>query len=255
MSDPKLISPMLDNFDMGAPITDRSGIRCCPAMKKDADDKYIVKVISIPASQVQLDALLLTGACADESSARAYFKDLSDAIADEVKVLSELSQLEGFLPYEDIQIVPMEDQIGYDVYLLSSYKKSLEKYYRRSPMTHLGALNLGLDLCAALTVCRRSGHLYVDLKPGNIYLTADNSYRIGDLGFVDLNGLKYASLPDRYRSAYTAPEIQDPFSSLNTTVDIYALGLILYQAYNDGVLPFTGNAAPCEQFAPPAYAD
>ena len=30
-------------------------------MKADSDDKYIVKIISIPASQVKLDALLLAG--------------------------------------------------------------------------------------------------------------------------------------------------------------------------------------------------
>lgn len=255
MSDPKLISPMLDNFDMGAPITDRMGIRCCPAMKKDSDEKYIVKIVSIPASRVQLDALLLTGAYSDEASAQEYFKELSDAVAEEVKILNRLAQLEGFLPYEDIQIVPMEDQTGYDVYLLSPYKRSLEKHFRRSPMTHLGALNLGLDLCAALTVCRKSGFLYADLKPGNVYLTDDNAYRIGDVGFVDLNSLKFASLPDRYRSAYTAPEVQDAFASLNTTIDIYAVGLILYQAFNDGVLPFSGDTAPADQFAPPAYAD
>ena len=43
MSEPKLISPLLDNFAMGGPISDHHGIQCCPAMENNTDDKYIVK--------------------------------------------------------------------------------------------------------------------------------------------------------------------------------------------------------------------
>ena len=75
MSDPKIISPLLDGFAMGAPISSHHGVRCCPAMRQNSDSKYIVKVLSFPASQVQLDALLLTGAYTDKNSALAYFKD------------------------------------------------------------------------------------------------------------------------------------------------------------------------------------
>jgi len=254
VSEPKLISPLLDNFDMGDPISNHNGVRCCPAMKKNSDQKYIVKIISIPASQVQLDALLLSGAYQDAESARSYFKELSESVVDEFQILKKLSQLEGFLPYEDCQVIPMDDGTGYDVYLLSPFNRTLEQYFRRNSMTHLGALNLGLDMCAALAVCRHSGYLYVDLKPGNIFLM-DHAYRIGDLGFIRLDSLKYASLPDKYRSQYTVPEVTDAFSSLNETIDIYAVGLILYQAYNDGVLPFKGDTPPTEEFPAPAYAD
>ena len=45
-------------------------------------------------------------------------------------------------------------------------------------------------------------------------------YKIGDLGFVRLNSLKYESLPDKYRSCYTAPEVEDAFAPLNDTIDI-----------------------------------
>ena len=47
MSDPKLISPLLDGFAMGSPISDHDGVRCCPAMRKENEDKYIVKIISL----------------------------------------------------------------------------------------------------------------------------------------------------------------------------------------------------------------
>ncbi|MBR3753449.1 MAG: protein kinase, partial [Ruminiclostridium sp.] len=147
------------------------------------------------------------------------------------------------MPYEGAQIVPMEDNAGYYVYLLSPYRKSLARHFRKYSMTHLQAVNLGLDLCASLAVCRQAGYLYIDLKPENIFISEDNEYRIGDLGFVKTASLAYASVPDKYCSQYTAPEISGPMSSINQTIDIYAVGMILYQAYNGGTLPFSGQAA------------
>lgn len=252
MSDIKLISPLLDEFQMGDPISSHDGVRCCPAMRKGTDERYIVKIISIPASQTQLDALLLTGAYTDVNSALNYFRDLAGDIEAEVLAMQKLARIEGFLPFEGCQVVPMDDGTGYQVYLLSTYQRTLDKYFAREPMTHLSAVNLGLDLCAALAVCRKSGFLYTDLKPSNIYVTDDKEYRIGDLGFARLDSLAYASLPNKYRSAYTAPELEDTFATLNTSVDIYAVGLILYQAYNNGILPVRDADGV---IPPPEFAD
>lgn len=250
MSEPKLISPLLDQFVMGPSFSDHHGVCCCPAMTKDANKRYIVKIISIPASQVQLDALLLAGAYSSKDAALSYFKELAADIAAETEVLKKLSRFEGFLPYEDLQIVEMDDgRIGYQVYLLSPYKRTLERHMRNNNMTQLNAVNLGLDLCASMVMCRRAGYLYVDLKPGNIFINDKNEYCVGDLGFIRLDSLKYASLPDKYRSPYTAPELTDAFASLNETVDTYAIGMLLYQIYNDGRLP-EGETIPA-----PVYAD
>ena len=254
MSEPKLISPMLDDFAMGGPISDHHGVRCCPAMPNGSDKRYIVKVISIPASQVQLEAFLLTGIYSNESAALEYFKTLADDVVREVETLNKLSKLEGFLPYEKYQVEPMQGEVGYDVYLLSPYKRSLEKYFRRTPMTHLAAVNLGLDLCASLAVARHAGYLYADLKPSNVFISDDNEFRIGDIGFVKLDSLPYTALPERYISQYAAPELLDPMASLNATADIYAAGMILYQAYNGGALPFDGTS-PSGPLEAPLYAD
>ncbi len=252
MSEPKLVSPLLDDFVMGEPISEHHGVRSYPAMQKDSDNKYIVKIISIPASQRSLDALLLAGAFPDAQAAQDYFRELADGVVAEAQTLQQLSKLEGFLSYNGWQVEPTET--GYQVYLLSDYRRSLDRRFRREAMTHLAAVNLGLDLCAALAVCRRCGYLYVNLQPSNIFIAEDQGYRIGDLGFVALDSLQHTSLSDRYRSAYTPPEIADAYCALNTTVDIYAVGLILYQAYNNGKLPFEG-AAPAEPLPSPMYAD
>ncbi len=252
MSDPKLISPLLDGFIMGNPMSSHDGVRCCPALKENSENKYIVKIISVPPSQVQLEALLLTGAYKDPADAMDYFTAVAEGIVQEAGILTRLSKLEGFLPYDGWQIVPMEEgRLGYEVYLVSSYKRSLEKFIRRNTMTHLDAVNLGLDLCQALAICRRAGYLYVDLKPGNVFISRDREYRIGDLGFVPLDALGNSSLAAKYVSPYSAPETTDPMTTLNETVDTYAVGMILYQIYNGGVLPQASD----EAFPSPRNAD
>ena len=265
MSEPRLISPMLDGFALGGSISSHSGVNCYPAMRADSDERYIVKTISVPASQVQLEALLLTGAYPNAEAAREYFKDLAKGIRSEIEILEKCAARRGFLAFQNSQIVPMEEGVGYEVYLLSYYRRTLARHLKRQPLTHLSAVNLGIDICAALSLCREMGYLYVDLKPENIFInTESQTYHLGDLGFVALDSLKYASLPDRYRSDYTAPEVADAFATLNTTMDTYALGLVLYQIYNNAALPFDSaesRAALMEQLAkgeplpPPAYAD
>lgn len=238
MSDPKLISPLLDGFAMGTPISDHNGIRCCPAIRENSDKKYIVKIVSIPATQAQMDALLLAGAYRDPADAMEYYRQTGEELMKEAELLKSLSKLDGFVGYENWQMEPiMKQRLGYEVYLVSAYRRSLDKYVRRNPVTHLEAMNMALDLCAALATCRQAGALYVDLKPTNVFISDKKQFRIGDLGFIRMDALSYTALPDKYRSAYTPPELEDPMASVNLTVDTYALGMILYQLYNEGHLP------------------
>lgn len=248
MSEHEGIPGLLAGLVVGEPISEHHGIRCCPAMAEDSDNKYIIKIVSVPASQVQLDALLLTGAYKDQESALVYFKELADGVIAEAEILQKLSKLEGFVGYDSWHMEPKADGTGYDVYLLGAYRQTLERYCARNPMTQSRAVNLALDLCAALSVCRQSGYLYAALKPGNVYVGENGEFRIGDLGFIPMDSLKFASLPDKYRSAYTAPEIEDAYSAINDTIDIYSMGKLLYQIYNDGILPESITE-------PPAYAD
>ena len=254
MSEPNLISPLLDGFTLGNAVSNHDGIRCYPAWKDNSEKKYIVKIISIPASQVQLDALLLTRAYPEPSAAMEYFRELADQIDREANALKNLSRVEGFLSFEGWQVVPMEGRLGYKVYLLSSYRHALENYVRRNNMTHLGAVNLGIDICSALSAARRAGWIYADLKPSNIFISENKEYRIGDLGLMELSGLELADLPGKYHSPYTAPELADDMVCPNTTMDTYALGMILYQIFNNGQLPQVPH--PTEDILPPpANAD
>ena len=255
MSESNLASPLLDGFALGSPMSDRPGVCCCPAMKEGSDEKYIVKILSMPASQTQLDALLVTGAYKDPAAALDYYRQTAEDAAAEAEFLQSMAKLEGFRSFEGWQVTPMKkNRLGYHVYLVSRYTRTLEKLMRRTSITHLQAVNLGLDMCAALSLCRRAGYLYVDLKPTNVFLNGNGHFEIGDLGFVSVKFLDYTSMPEKYLSSYCAPEARDPMATLNLTMDTYALGMVLYRIYNGGALPVLPDD-PAKPLDAPRYAD
>lgn len=251
MNAPRLISPMLDGFLLGEVFSNHGGNQCCPVLHQRTGDRFVLKMISFPASHAQADALLFSGAYLTQSAVRGYFLDKVREVHAETRILRQLTAAGGFTDFDRIQVVPNIAGDGYELYLLSPYQQSLQRLMKSGPMTHLSVVNLGLDLCAALSACRQEGYLYVNLKPTNIYC-GDQGFRIGDLGFAAMKLVGNGPVPEQYRSVYTAPELQDPLSSLNETVDTYALGLILYQACNGGVLP---EATGGDYFAPPQCAD
>lgn len=253
MSKPRQISPILDGFVLGEVSSCHEGVLCCTATEQQSGDKFIVKIVSVPASQIQMDALLLAGAFSDRNSANTYFKEQARDILNEAKTLRHMATLGGFVDYDCVQVVPAEHGNGYDIYLLSPYRQELQQVLQKDDLTQLEILNMGLDLCAALSACRHAGYFYANLKPGNIFHIGQH-YRIGDLGFMPMSSLNRVTLPEKYRSSYTPPELMDGSRPLSDTADVYALGLILYQAYNGNVLP--GNDAVVGRlFAPPKYAD
>ena len=253
MSEPRMISPLLDNFMVGSPISNHHGVSCCPAIEKDSNERYILKIISIPPSSAQIDALLLTGAYDNEEAALNYYEDVAHGLIREAEALTHIAESEGFLAYTGTQVIPAESGKGFEVYLLSPYSKNLESHMQSHVFTHLDALNLCLDLCSALSVSRRNGFLFVNLKPSNIFVSDPSQYRIGGLGFLALSSLQYASIPETYISAYTPPEICDAFSAVNETIDTYGVGMILYQLYNGGSLPEcdSQNSLPSPMYADP----
>ena len=76
------------------------------------------------------------------------------------------------------------NRLGYQVFLVSTYGRTLEKAIRRTAITQLQAVNLAIDLCAALSLCRRAGYLYIDLKPSNILINSKCELKIIDFGLA-----------------------------------------------------------------------
>lgn len=250
---PRPISPILDGFYLEQPYSDHGAVQCCRVTERSSGDPFVLKMISLPSSAVQMDAMLISGAYRDRASANLYFKEQARDILTEAKNLRHLATLGGFADFDSVQVVPGPQEIGFEVYLLSPRRTSLAQIMAKPKVTQLEIVNMALDICAALTTCRHAGFFYANLKPSNIFCIGQH-YRIGDLGFLPVSSLGNAPLPNQYRSSYTPPELLTGHRPITSSADTYALGMILYEAYNSGILP--GEASLVGQLlAPPKYAD
>ena len=245
MPELKMVSPLLDHMTAEKEIAGHNG-RTCYTLRSTTGERFILKRISVPASDSQVRALILSGAYPDEAAVHAYYGRVAADIKSELEIGKKLAASGSFAGAISYQIEPKESGVGYDVYILYPLYIPLNDFYARNAMTHLRAVNLGIDICDAISACREAGYLFGNIKPENIYFMTNGKFLLGDLGLVSLQELKYSCLPEEYIGAFSAPELADITTSPNTTIDLYSLGMVLYRIYNGNHGPFedenTGEA-------------
>lgn len=258
MIDPRKITPLLSNMTVDREIgSGPNGVVYLVTRRLDGK-KMALKHISIPASDAQTKALIFAKAVANEADAQRYYSALVKDIKTELLLLNGIKNAPNLLKFRGYQVDQKFIGSGFDVYLLSDYCRTLPEYLTAHPLTKLQAVNLAIDLCSALEQLRSAGLIHKDIRPNNIYLGDNRHFLVGDLGLVKLDELQYSSMPDQLLTEYTAPEVVDSEAPLSATMDIYSVGLILYEIYNGGILPIGEQdhfvRTDCELPAP-AYAD
>ena len=238
MAELKLVSPLLANMEIVSRISTRGAVSVYIVKSTKTAQTYILKHISVPESQKQVDALLFTGAAASEAEAQKYYEQVVGDYRQELETLESLSASPNLDCFRSYQIEPKEDGVGFDVYLLAEHRKTLNEYLSDNAITHLCAVNLAMDLCSALVDLRSAGLVHRDVKPGNIYLNSQGHFVLGDLGIAKIDELKYCSMPENMLSSYSAPELFSLVGTIEPTTDIYSVGLILYRIYNGNHAPF-----------------
>ncbi len=238
MAELKLVSPLLSNMEVVSRISARGAVSVYIVKSTKTAQTYILKHISVPESQKQVDALLFTGAAATTADAQKYYEQVVTDYKDELETLEKLAASPNLDCFRSYQIEPKEDGVGFDLYLLAEHRTTLTEYLADNAITHLCAVNLAMDLCGALVDLRAAGLVHRDVKPGNIYLNSQGHFVLGDLGIAKLSELKYCSMPETMLSSYSAPELFSLVGSIEPTTDIYSVGLILYRIYNGNHAPF-----------------
>ena len=94
----------------------------------------------------------------------------------------------------------------------------------------------------ALGAAHAQGLVHRDVKPGNILLTDDGTFKVCDFGIAtSLDAGETTTRVPLGTPAYTAPERLRGLRATERS-DLYALGVVLYEAAA-GARPFTGNGA------------
>lgn len=117
------------------------------------------------------------------------------------------------------------------------------------------AVQIALQMCRALGAAHMRGVVHRDMKPENVFLhrteEGDEIVKIVDFGIAQLRGREdhNEEQPTRRRLTRTGvifgtPEYMSPEQAKGKTadlrVDIYAVGIILYEMFT-GAVPFTGD--------------
>lgn len=192
-----------------------------------------LKVISIPQDPADIRELRSDGY--DDASITRRFRSFLEAIVGEYNLMAKLKGHPNIVYCEDLKYVQHDDGIGWDIYI---------KMEKLTPLSQAGlsgdveaqALRLGRDICSALVRCREHGILHRDLKPQNIFVSREGSFKLGDFGIAKVTE-KTTSGTKVGTYKYMAPEVYKghPYGQ---RADVYSLGLVLYWMLNRKRLPF-----------------
>lgn len=211
------------------------------AVRKDRPSvEAAIKIISIPASRAEVDALLTDGM--DEGQSQSYFDAITREYTAEIDLMEDLKGTQNIVSIEDYKVVRKPDGIGNYVFIRMELLKPLDSLLRqRQQLSEQEVIRLGIDICSALILCESKSILHRDIKPGNIFINdrmpGNVFYKLGDFGVARSLESMTGGLSRKGTPNYMAPEV---FSGkpYDARADLYSLGITLYRLLNDNRLPF-----------------
>ena len=195
-----------------------------------------LKAITIPADKSEYEQVLEAGM--DREGASTYFRDYVQELNREIALMSRLKGHSNIVSYEDHQIIPHEDGIGWDILIRMELLRPINDALRQNKsFTRAEVIRLGTDLCRALEVCGQYNIIHRDIKPANIFISDTDDYKLGDFGVARIASASTGASTRAGTVNYMAPEVFRG-EKYTANVDIYSLGLVMYQLLNANRMPF-----------------
>ena len=196
-------------------------------------DHAALKVLSIPASPEDFDALVAEGRTPEEVTALLHRQ--VETIARQLMAVDAISDEPNLLRCEDHVIRAHADGRGWDIYVRTELLPSLPDYLRNHPHGEADIIRLGAGLCSALETCHRRGIVHGDIKPRNVFVGGGNfdeqvTYKLGDFGMAQFSAVDNTN-------DFMAPEVLCG-AEVSPASDLYSVGMVLYWALNERRIPF-----------------
>lgn len=136
---------------------------------------------------------------------------------------------------------------SYTVMELLTGETLAERLRREGQLDAAPARPILLGILEALAAVHRHGVIHGDLKPENVFLPTGSSFpvRLVDFGLSKVEGLERLTRTGELTGTpvYMAPELLTGQGEIDARIDLYAVGVIAYQAFG-GKLPFSTNRHP-----------
>lgn len=173
----------------------------------------------------------------DQRQKEANLRSLAQEISREFAVMERLKGHTNIVSYEDHKIAAREDGKGWYVLIRMELLTPMLEHLSRVGCPEAEVIRLGCDICDALILCHRERIIHRDIKPANIFISHYGSYKLGDFGIALNSAPGWNERSARGTYPYMAPEVFQG-KGYDATIDLYALGLILYRLLNRGRAPF-----------------
>jgi uncharacterized repeat protein (TIGR02543 family) len=195
-----------------------------------------IKIISIPQDEFDLQELR-SEHLSDDSVRELLYSNVTYIIS-EIDLMRDLRGNSNIVSFDDHMIVEKTDGIGWDILIRMELLTSLAEHIAQNPLSKEETVRLGIHMCRALELCAMRNVIHRDIKPGNIFISSYNEYKLGDFGIARHIERTMSATSRIGTQMYMAPEV---FKGENygASVDIYSLGIVLYRLLNKNRLPFT----------------
>ena len=194
-----------------------------------------LKAVTIPSSPDELEEILSDGM--DRDGASTYFRDYVKDLNREIALMSKLKGHSNIVSYEDHKMFPHEDGVGWDILIRMELLTPITSYLKQNhTFTRREVIQLGMDLCKALEICQRYNIIHRDIKPANIFISETEDFKLGDFGVARIASASTGASTRAGTVNYMAPEVFRG-EKYTSNVDIYSLGLVMYQLLNNNRMP------------------
>ena len=131
----------------------------------------------------------------------------------------------------------------YMVTELVNGKTLRESLALRGKFSFLEACDIMYQLCSAVYYAHQHGVIHRDIKPQNVFITADGTIKLGDFGIATFQNSAHVTRSDVVVGSvhYLAPEISQGNPAAPQS-DIYSLGITFFELIT-GRVPFDDESA------------
>lgn len=126
MSELKLVSPLLDQMSVEEEIAGHNGCTCYALRHVQSGERFVVKRISVPASDLQVRALILSGAYPDDAAVHAYYGSVAEDIKNELDTGMRLAENGYFAGASSYHALQLHDGAGLDGVIYGAMPTGME---------------------------------------------------------------------------------------------------------------------------------